>query len=154
MSEQLMRIGELAAHAGVSVRTVDFYTNLDLLRPRGRTHGGFRLFHPDDAQRIAAIQRLEAHGMRLQEIANALIMPGPHHGGVTHEPSPDQDETSGDLSTVLNTLERDLRALRAAVEGAEPQARALVGGLSARAQGLIATALVLATDLHHLMPLT
>jgi DNA-binding transcriptional MerR regulator len=58
MTEQLLRIGELAARAGVSTRTVDFYTSLGLLSPAARTGGNFRLYAPDTVERIAIIPRL------------------------------------------------------------------------------------------------
>jgi MerR family copper efflux transcriptional regulator len=37
ISQALLRIGEVAAQAGVSPRTVDFYTSLGLLTPAART---------------------------------------------------------------------------------------------------------------------
>jgi hypothetical protein len=42
----LIRIGELARAAGVSTRTVDYYTGLGLLEPAARTDAGYRLYHP------------------------------------------------------------------------------------------------------------
>ena len=64
MGEELLRIGELAARAVVSTRTVDFYTGLGLLTPTRRSGGNFRLYQPADVQRIAAVRHLEAQGIR------------------------------------------------------------------------------------------
>ena len=44
---RLLRIGELANLAGVSTRTVDFYTGLGLIEPAERTAGNFRLYSAD-----------------------------------------------------------------------------------------------------------
>jgi DNA-binding transcriptional MerR regulator len=143
MNEQLLRIGELSARAAVSPRTVDFYTRLGLLAPTSRTGGNFRLYHPDDVARIETIRRLEALGMRLQDIVAAL----PHEtdGAV-------QDGDGSGLSRLLSTLERDLQALRAAVPLAGPQAQRLLASLTVRAQALIAAGLALTSDLTDVLP--
>ena len=51
---RLLRIGELANLAGVSTRTVDFYTGLGLIEPAERTAGNFRLYSADCIDRIAS----------------------------------------------------------------------------------------------------
>src|SRR5512141_1550418 len=75
MGGGLLRIGELAELAGVSTRTVDFYTGLGLLVPAKRTGGNFRLYQRTDVARIGLIRRLEAQGIRLEDIARALVAP-------------------------------------------------------------------------------
>ena len=44
------RIGELAQHAGVTVRTLHHYDGLGLLTPSERTSGGHRLYGADDVE--------------------------------------------------------------------------------------------------------
>ncbi|MBY8854044.1 MerR family transcriptional regulator, partial [Saccharothrix sp. MB29] len=66
MTEVLLRIGELAARAGVSIRTVDYYTTLGLIDPAQRTAGGYRLYQPSDVDRIHLVQRLEVQGVPLE----------------------------------------------------------------------------------------
>ena len=46
MSEH--RIGELAARAGVTTRTIRYYEELGLLPPARRTSGGARRYTDDD----------------------------------------------------------------------------------------------------------
>ena len=119
----LMRIGELAAAAGVSNRTVDFYTNLGLLQPAERTSGGFRLYDPSSVELIATIRRLEASGMALDDIAKDLASAG-----------------AADFSEVMARLNHDLEALRGLAEAAGSNVHGIVTTLAARAHHLITTA--------------
>src|SRR5262249_1686977 len=76
MSGDLLRIGELAAQAEVTTRTVDHYTRLGLLNPAERPSGNYRLYDPSEVDRIRLIRQLEAHGVSLDDIAVALSTPG------------------------------------------------------------------------------
>jgi DNA-binding transcriptional MerR regulator len=130
MTDPLLRIGEVAAQAGVSIRTVDYYTGLGLIAESGRTPGNYRLYHPVTADRISAIRQLEAHGVPLDAIAAALNgMPG------------------SELTTMIGQLESDLSALQRAGASADPQAQALLTAVCARAHNLITTAIEMATAL-------
>jgi MerR family transcriptional regulator, copper efflux regulator len=121
----LLRIGELAAQAGVSNRTVDYYTQLGLLRTAERTGGGFRLYDPTAVETIALIKGLEEHGLSLQTIAAALNGAG-----------------DTDLASALAQLAAGLRTLQAAAESA-PHAQALLTLLTGRAHALINLALAI-----------
>lgn len=119
----LLRIGELAHLAGVSTRTVDFYTGLGLIEAAERTAGNFRLYRPECVERIAAIKALEAGGVSLADMAGAL------------------ERGAGDLSGQLTRLQADLEALREAAAHAGPAAHQLLLALTDRLQSLIATAI-------------
>jgi len=148
MADHLLRIGELAARAGVSRRTVDFYTGLGLLSPARRSGGNFRLYQPTDVQRIAAIRRLEGQGIRLDEITHLLTDRAP-------EATPEcEDHSEGPcpadpvaLGECLTSLDAQVRALRDLPEVANHGTRgAVLATLVARAQMLIATALILSEE--------
>lgn len=126
MGEQLLRIGELASRAGVSTRTVDYYTNLGLLIPAERTPGSYRLYDPGAVDRIAIIRLLETHGVSLDEIATALRT------------------DAADIPALLHRLDQDLHALRQAAETAGPEAHGLLAVITTRAHSLITTALEIA----------
>ncbi len=66
------RIGELAAHCGLSRRTIDYYTQLGLLRPVARTTGNYRLYDAKTPARIAEIRALQARRLSLSEIVDRL----------------------------------------------------------------------------------
>jgi MerR family copper efflux transcriptional regulator len=121
----LLRIGELAAQAGVSTRTVDYYTQLGLLQTAERTGGGFRLYAPAAVDTITTIKRLEEHGLNLQTIATAIN----GHGDT-------------DLASKLDQLTAGLQSLQEAASAA-PQTQALLTLISGRAHALIDLALTI-----------
>ena len=129
----LMRIRELAAAAGVSNRTVDFYTNLGLIAPAERTSGGFRLYEPATVDLIGTIRQLEASGMALDDIAKDLAGSG-----------------AADLAEIMTRLNNDLEALRGLAESAGSNVHGIVTTLAARAHHLITTATELLGSMPHM----
>jgi len=148
MDQGLLHIGELASRAGVSRRTVDFYTGLGLLTPARRSVGNFRLYQPTEVQRIAAIRRLETQGIRLDEIAHLLTdrAAEDNTAGTDHSQGPcPVDPVALDQS--LASLDAQVQALRESPEVADHGTRAVLATLVVRAQVLIATALILSEEL-------
>ena len=47
-----MRIGKVATRSGVSARMLRHYDALGLVRPSGRSSGGYREYSEDDIRRI------------------------------------------------------------------------------------------------------
>lgn len=70
------RVGELAAEAGVTVRTLKHYEQSGLMRPGGRTRGGHRLYDEADVERLYRIRACRAVGLSLAEIQVVLKDPG------------------------------------------------------------------------------
>jgi len=66
-----MRIGELAARAGVSVRSLRYYEEQGLLRST-RSPSGQRRYVEDDVERVAFVQRLYAAGLSSRTIIELL----------------------------------------------------------------------------------
>ena len=66
------RIGELARHAGVTVRTLHHYDELGLLTPSERTSGGHRLYGAGDVERLYRLLALRNLGLPLEEIGPLL----------------------------------------------------------------------------------
>ncbi|MCA0241108.1 MAG: MerR family transcriptional regulator [Proteobacteria bacterium] len=68
----LLRVGELARRTGLTVRALHHYDRIGLLRPSGRSEGGYRLYGPDDIARLHGIQALRRLGLRLGDVAQLL----------------------------------------------------------------------------------
>lgn len=68
----LLRVGELAKRTGVTVRALHHYDSIGLLRPSGRSEGGYRLYNRDDVARLHGIQTLRSLGVPLAEMAQLL----------------------------------------------------------------------------------
>ncbi|MYZ06205.1 MerR family transcriptional regulator [Streptomyces sp. SID2999] len=70
-----MLIGEVARRSGVSARMLRHYDALGLVRPTGRTVGGYREYSADDVRRIFHVESLRSLGLSLKQIARALEDP-------------------------------------------------------------------------------
>ena len=67
-----MHIGELAENTGLSLRTIRHYDEVGLLKPSGRTEGGFRLYSQEDLSRLLLIRRMKPLGFSLGEMTDLL----------------------------------------------------------------------------------
>lgn len=70
-----MLIGEVARRSGVSSRMLRHYDSLGLVRPTGRTFGGYREYSDEDIRRIFHVESLRSLGLSLREIGRALEDP-------------------------------------------------------------------------------
>ncbi|WP_337869999.1 heavy metal-responsive transcriptional regulator [Meiothermus sp.] len=68
----MYRIGALAQASGVSRDTLRFYERAGLLRPEGRSEGGYRLYDEEAFQRLRFIKQAQALGLSLEEIRAVL----------------------------------------------------------------------------------
>ncbi|MGK3647095.1 MerR family transcriptional regulator [Pseudarthrobacter enclensis] len=67
-----MHIGELADRSQMSLRTIRHYDDVGLLKPSGRTEGGFRLYTERDFARLLVIRRMKPLGFTLEAMAELL----------------------------------------------------------------------------------
>ncbi|TAJ48681.1 MAG: MerR family transcriptional regulator [Herbiconiux sp.] len=68
----MMHIGELAERTELSLRTIRHYDEVGLLKPSGRTEGGFRLYTESDFSRLMLIRRMKPLGFPLEEMSELL----------------------------------------------------------------------------------
>lgn len=73
-TDRMMHIGELAEGADMSLRTIRHYDEVGLLRPSGRTTGGFRLYTERDLERLLVIRRMKPLGYSLEEMGEVLAI--------------------------------------------------------------------------------
>ncbi len=73
--EEFLTIGALAQRCGLTVRTLRYYEEIDLIGPFKRTTGKYRLYNKHSEKRILAIQALQALGYSLEEV---LVTLGPY----------------------------------------------------------------------------
>ncbi len=67
-----MHIGEVAARTELSLRSLRHWDEVGLLRPSGRTDGGFRLYTEADVEKILVIRRMKPLGFTLEEMKAVL----------------------------------------------------------------------------------
>jgi DNA-binding transcriptional MerR regulator len=94
-------IGDVARRSGVSTRMLRHYDSVGLVRPTGRTVGGYRQYSDEDIRRLFHVESLRSLGLSLRQIGRALEDP-------TFTPS----GLVGDLITCIeDRLERDRELL-------------------------------------------
>jgi DNA-binding transcriptional MerR regulator len=71
----MLKVGELAQKAGLTVRTLHHYDSIGLLRPSARSDAGYRLYNHQDVVRLHQIQALRRFGMALTGIGAFLANP-------------------------------------------------------------------------------
>ena len=67
-----MRIGELAAKAGITTKTLRFYEEKGLLPPPERAANGYRDYEPTVLSRLDFIRRGRAAGLTLAQIRDVI----------------------------------------------------------------------------------
>ncbi|MFC0213778.1 MerR family transcriptional regulator [Paenibacillus chartarius] len=70
--KKLYKIGELAHLAGVSSRTIDYYTKMGLINPETRSCTNYRLYSDETLLRLKRIEHMKREKYTLEEIKSSL----------------------------------------------------------------------------------
>lgn len=121
---KLYRIGELAKAAGVSERTIDYYTKLGLIAPEERSLKNYRLYSDETLKRLERINQMKQEKYSLEEIRQSLQK----WSGMSSE-----EEVTDKLTTLemhMQRLEREVNELQPLLKQLKPvQARKVLTGL-------------------------
>lgn len=73
ITDERLKIGDVATRSGLSVKTVRYYEEIGLLAPTvERSDSGYRLFDPSVINRLAFVKRAQSLGLSLSEIREIL----------------------------------------------------------------------------------
>lgn len=72
MNDGLIQIGEVAERTGLSLRTIRYYEEVELVVPTQRSHGGFRLYSDGDVERLELIKHMKPLDFSLEEMRELL----------------------------------------------------------------------------------
>lgn len=120
-----MKIGEVAEHTGLSIRTIRHYDELGVVAPSGRSPGGFRLYSPADVDRLLLIRRMKPLDFTLEEIRDflrATDVLAEAAGPTAARPWDDSEEAAAARATIAHVREETgtrLQKLRRRVSYAE-----------------------------------
>lgn len=67
-----VRIGEVSARTGLSVRTVRYYDLSGIVSPSKRSAGGFRLYSEADVERLELVKTLRPLDLSLDQVRELL----------------------------------------------------------------------------------
>lgn len=114
-SDSFLTIGALAKLCNVTVRTLRYYEEMDLIGPVKRSSGKYRLYNQQSLKRINAVLALQGLNFSLDEILKVL---GPYSKSRsyskqeqiahTRESLSQQKQFIHDKITQLNTLNQDI----------------------------------------------
>ncbi len=111
-----MNVGEVAALAGITVRTLHHYDRIGLLSPSGRTASGYRRYSAPDLDRLHQVLVYRELGFPLEEVAALL-----------------------DADDPAEHLRRQHRLLRDRLERTQAMVAAVEKEMEARAMGISLT---------------
>ncbi|AZN42231.1 MerR family transcriptional regulator [Paenibacillus albus] len=114
LSLPLYRIGELSKMAGVSPRTIDFYTSLGLIEPERRSAKNYRLYNDETLHRLKRIEQLKKDKLSLDEIKASMA--------IWRKVSSEQvSDKLMDLQLHLEQLQREVQEIEPVLSQLKPQ---------------------------------
>ena len=109
-SSEWIRIGAVAQQAGMSIKTIRFYSDEGLVPVAGRTQGGYRLYHQYVVEELQLIQNLRSLGLPLGTIRNYLAAKreGACHCEQLKQSMREQKQAIHQKIAVLQNLQQEL----------------------------------------------
>jgi len=112
--QNILKIGELAAHTGITPKTIRYYELVGLLPQAERTETGYRVYNQQDLQRLDFVKKAKRLGFSLKEIKDLVsIYNGPE--SICQHVMALLDQKIACLDTLLESLSgfrRELAELR------------------------------------------
>ena len=110
-----LQIGEVAERTGLSLRTIRYYGEVDLVSPSSRSEGGFRLYTEHDVERLQVVKRMKPLDFTLEEMREVLaVLDRLEVAGPA-----DRGALLADLTRVRTEAEARRTRLRAKLDAAE-----------------------------------
>ncbi|MFF5437815.1 MerR family transcriptional regulator [Streptomyces achromogenes] len=126
-----LSIGDLAARARTTVKTIRFYSDQGLLPEAARSSGGHRRYGPDALARLRTIRSLRALDVPVPEIKRVLESgDGPGSGGGLEAVVARRLDDIGGQLAALRWREAALRALQDSEPGQLGERLELIGAVS------------------------
>lgn len=134
IGNETLKIGELASMANVTKRTVDYYTNMGLLKAE-RSASNYRYYSVEELERLRRIEEYKRKNLSLEDIKELLI---------PNTKSPSEIEEAGlQLKNKMNGLNEELREVISLIEKDEKNELHLKKQISHESITLIQSLLVL-----------
>ncbi len=127
--DEHMRIGEVSARTGLSLRTIRYYEEVGLVTPSARSQGGFRLYTEPDVARLTLVRRMKPLGFQLDEMKELLDLLYPAQRACDGTAALDEHELRR-LREFTERAERRCAQLRATLDTAEDFAAMLRDSLT------------------------
>ncbi len=119
MQTEQLTVGEVATRAGVTPDTLRYYERVGLLPAPPRSNGGYRLYNPDAAERVAFIRKAQVLGLSLDQVRDVLRLadagtpPCEHVRAALDRRLREVQSKIAELESLRTTLAQALRRSRA-----------------------------------------
>lgn len=134
IGNETLKIGELAEMANVTKRTVDYYTNMGLLKAE-RSASNYRYYSVKELERLRCIEEYKRKNLSLEDIKERLNQ---------NKKSPSEmEETELQLKTKMDGLNEELRQVISLIKKDEKNELLLKKQISHESITLIQSLLVL-----------
>jgi DNA-binding transcriptional MerR regulator len=105
-------VKKISEMAGVSVRTLHLYDQIDLLKPSVRTEAGYRLYGEPELLRLQQILFYKELGFSLQQIAEILDDPGFNLIDALEQHKRALQARQASLETLMQTLDNTITKIK------------------------------------------
>lgn len=119
----LLQIGEVADRVGLSLRTVRYYEEQELVVPETRTEGGFRLYGERQIGRLSLIKKMKPLGFSLDEMRTMFA--ARETLGDTATTSEDRETATATIAGFADQVDERTEKMRRVLEQSEEFAREL-----------------------------
>lgn len=102
-------IKKLAEISGVTSRTLRYYDQIDLLKPKRISSSGYRIYGRNEVDRLQQILFLKRFGIRLEEIGELLATPDFEIQEILKKQLTALTKERDDLNQLLQTLTQTIR---------------------------------------------
>ena len=119
-ARELHQIGAVAKAVGLSLRTIRYYEEVEVVPPSGRTNGGFRLYTDEDVERLRLVKQLKPLDFTLEEMRDLL-----RTLDAARAEGADGDEVHERLAMYAAAADARCEKLRDQLEAAEGMAKML-----------------------------
>lgn len=122
VGKQTYKVKDVARITGVSVRTLHYYDEIELLTPSGRTEAGYRLYNDDDLLRLQQVLIGRSLGLPLEEIRQWLDDPNFDYVKSLRKQRTLLIERLTETSDMIAAIDRTLEALSDALHDVDFEA--------------------------------
>ncbi|QUH19265.1 MerR family transcriptional regulator [Alkaliphilus sp. B6464] len=117
MKKEYLTIGELAKQMGVTVRTLQYYDNEQILKPSKLSEGGRRLYSSKDIIKLHQILSFKYLGFSLDDIKNQILKldtPNEVINVLEHQKSiiKEQLENLNEALNLINSLQSEIQNIQ------------------------------------------
>lgn len=125
-------VGEVARLAGITVRTLHHYDQIDLVKPSGHSAAGYRLYDEHDLERLQHVLFYRELGFGLEEIRDVMAAPDFERGAALREQRRLLEVEATRLQALLRAVEAAIAAHDAGISLTEAELFEVFGDFDPR----------------------